>query len=195
MENASKALIMAGGILIAIILFSIFAILVGSGGEVSNTYDKKIQNDQLLTYNAGFEKYQRKSSTSEYLLASDIVTVINRAYDINKKGVEADYITISITVPDKEGNINQTYIFDYTTKPGDIGTTKTNHSMTIAEFLNIYSETEDIDEINTETYSYGKKTSSSDIDKKINYKYKFECTQIGYSSSNGKVNSMVFKCN
>lgn len=96
MENSAKFLYMAGGILIAVMIMSVGAYMFYTGAKMTSQYDIKLSDEELQAYNAEFEKY----ATDEYVwLANDIVTVINKIYDINKKVTEegrSDFIKLNV---------------------------------------------------------------------------------------------------
>lgn len=80
MENASKALLMAGGILIALL---IMALLVYSFGTMSGFFDRESEiekSEQLTAFNNQYEAYNRK-----LLRGTDVVSVINKAISNNEK--------------------------------------------------------------------------------------------------------------
>lgn len=191
MENASKALIMAGGLLIAIVIISIAVYLFTQNADFSRKYEEVLSDEALEAYNAQFEKYCRYSEKNKngeyesYSIASDIVTVINKAYDINQKDNPSDYITIEIKMEDLG-----TYVFDNTTEAGVIGYKKNgshieDNSLTIKEFLERYSATGLNEEKNN--YKYRQNETSS-----IYYEYIFVCNNIRYHT-NGKIESISFK--
>lgn len=80
MENASKALMMAGGVLLAIALLSlmvyIFRVMALNSANIYNEYDKADINQ----FNQKFLNFEGKTD----LLAQDIVTAINYAKDNDK---------------------------------------------------------------------------------------------------------------
>ncbi len=65
MENASKALIIAGAILIAILLISIGIILVNSGRDVTETGTTGMNSQKIRTFNAQFTSYEGERKGSE----------------------------------------------------------------------------------------------------------------------------------
>lgn len=80
MENASKALLMAGGVLIAVL---IIALLVYSFGSMSGYFKEEREvekTEQLTAFNNQFESYNRK-----LLRGTDVVSVINKVLDNNKR--------------------------------------------------------------------------------------------------------------
>lgn len=80
MENASKALLIAGGILIAMITISIFFYMFSQISEMKNITDKDTSQEELLAYNQAFESYNKK-----LMYGADIISVINKAMDNNKR--------------------------------------------------------------------------------------------------------------
>lgn len=81
MENASKALIMAGGILIAIIVIGALLIMINQVGNFQNTQDSSKKDSQLATFNLDFERY----ADDKGIYGSDIVSLINKVIDYNAK--------------------------------------------------------------------------------------------------------------
>ena len=69
MENASKALLMAAGVLLGILLLSVMIYVFRQGARVQQTYDQKQITNQLELYNSKFEKYDRDNNilTAELL--------------------------------------------------------------------------------------------------------------------------------
>ena len=57
MENATKALLMAGGVLIAIIIISVLVITLQKTGNVSKSYDETVQTEEITKFNSNFTKY------------------------------------------------------------------------------------------------------------------------------------------
>ena len=80
MENASKALIMAGGLLIAIMILSVVVYVFGIVGDQSKQTDTIKAQEQLAKFNREYESYQR-----QVLRGSDIVTIVNKIEDNNKR--------------------------------------------------------------------------------------------------------------
>lgn len=79
MENASKALIIAGGVLIAVMVASLFVYLFTIyGSYAENMYDR-INQRQITEANNEYTKYEGASDNTIY----DVVTVANKARDHN----------------------------------------------------------------------------------------------------------------
>ncbi len=78
MENATKALLMAGGVLIAILIITIFIAVLQSTGGVSKRYKESISSEQITTFNSNFTKY-----LGQDLTIHEVVTICNFAKDNN----------------------------------------------------------------------------------------------------------------
>ncbi len=80
MENASKALLMAAGVLIGIMVLSLAVYLFVTFGSTSAQMHQQKEQDQLNQFNSQFTSYEGKEDITIY----DIVTVANLATENNK---------------------------------------------------------------------------------------------------------------
>ena len=80
MENATKAIIMAGGILIAIIIISIFYFVFNQTGDLVGEATTDTQQKELEDFNKSFEAYNKK-----IMYGTDIISVLNKAIDNNRR--------------------------------------------------------------------------------------------------------------
>lgn len=78
MENASKALLIAAGILIAIIILGAFIYLFGEMARYSDTQATEEQMEQINQFNKEYEAYQRN-----WLRGIEIASVTNKAQSYN----------------------------------------------------------------------------------------------------------------
>ena len=60
MENASNALIIAGGVLIGVLIISLAVYLFVDFGSTSAEINKKTEQQQLIYYNSKFTSYDDK---------------------------------------------------------------------------------------------------------------------------------------
>lgn len=100
MENASKALIMAGGVLIAILIISLFVYMFTSMSGVFQTQEDIKVVAEIEEYNKQYESYNRK-----LLRGTDIITLINKTISNNIKYQDEDTIAeykVTITFTLKE---------------------------------------------------------------------------------------------
>lgn len=79
MENASKALLMAGGVLIGILILTLAVYLFLSFGAQSKEIHAQITANQLTQHNAKYNIYSGRNDVTIY----DIVSVANQAKENN----------------------------------------------------------------------------------------------------------------
>ncbi|MBO6244393.1 MAG: hypothetical protein J6O41_07550, partial [Clostridia bacterium] len=80
MENATNALLMAGGILIGILILSLAVYLYMSFGAEARENYALIEQQQIVKFNTQFTKY----AGSENLTIYDVVATISTAYENNE---------------------------------------------------------------------------------------------------------------
>ena len=80
MENASKALLMAGGILIGILILSLMTTLFVSSKQLSTSYDNTKNEEAIQRFNVNFTKY-----LGHDLTIHQVVTMKNFASIENNK--------------------------------------------------------------------------------------------------------------
>lgn len=85
MENASKALLMAGEVLIGIIIISILVWMFGKVQNVAEAYDETIAQREIVAFNNEYMKYitNNTEENATYIYAEDVVTIVNHARDWN----------------------------------------------------------------------------------------------------------------
>lgn len=104
--NASKALLMAGGILIGIILLTFLVYVFTQFSSFFNSQNIREKNQQIVAFNQQYEQYTIE--TIEEWKASDMVTVINMAKSNNTRyDNNAQYrISVIVTYDGREINEN-----------------------------------------------------------------------------------------
>ena len=119
MENASKAFLMAGGILIAILIIGALLLMVTQIGDYQKTKDSGAKATQIAKFNSDFERYLDDKG----IKGTDIVSLINKIADYNTKqanntgstsGVTnyVDYnVKMSITISGLD-EFNEKYAYD-----------------------------------------------------------------------------------
>lgn len=85
MENASKALLMAAGILIAMIIIGLLLFMFNQLVIFQKSDDSNTKNSQVAKFNMQFEVYLDDKG----IKGSDILSLINKILDYNKKGEES----------------------------------------------------------------------------------------------------------
>lgn len=79
MENASKALIMAAGVLIGVLILSLAAFLFLDFGVTSESVYSQMENQQLTQYNAQYTVYSGRKDITIY----EIISIANLAKENN----------------------------------------------------------------------------------------------------------------
>ena len=64
MENASKALIIAGAILIAILLISVAILIINSTGDVTDQVSSQSESMAIQSFNGQFKSYEGKGKSA-----------------------------------------------------------------------------------------------------------------------------------
>ncbi len=141
MENASKALLMAAGILIGILILSLMVYLFATFSSASQEARDRIAQDKLNEYNVQFTKYDGKEVT-----IYDVVNIANTATETNiyyeltssDKSSSSYYVTV---------NLKRTGEGSYTEIQKDYGTPS---STDIQSIYNNYIQ-QDLNKINNTT--------------------------------------------
>lgn len=85
MENATKAIVMAGAVLIGIIIISVGVLLWRNYSEFSKDNAQDTRNQQLSEFNVKFQKYNYNENKKNYATAQDVRTIVNLVKDYNEK--------------------------------------------------------------------------------------------------------------
>lgn len=211
MENASKALVIAGGILLAMLTISLLFLLLSNINSSKMTEEEKLAAKQLQEFNQQWEAYNKK-----VLYGTDVISVVNKAIDNNKKENttttgEKYYVNVVINfkseqfeteVIKKDKNTGED---EYVTLPITVdGTTIKNDQSTFASTLSLGRwDAGNYIENNTITYNFSLNTKYKEqyvTSDAIYYvtpavkKFKtkvFRCTGINYVE--GRVNQIEFE--
>lgn len=104
MENASKALIMAGGILIGILIISLAVYLFTDFGRTAADINDRNASQQLVDFNSKFTKYEsyKDNDGNWKTTVYDIVTLAGYAKENNEYYKESDDEQISVNIVVKD---------------------------------------------------------------------------------------------
>lgn len=100
MENASKALLMAGGVLLGILILSLAVYLFSNFGGASSRIHDNIEENQTAQFNSQFTKYMGNENVTihDVVTMANLATENNRYYEMPKRGSIAsgsdNYITV-----------------------------------------------------------------------------------------------------
>lgn len=92
MENASKALIIAGAILISILLISVGILVMNSTSGMQDEMLSQMDQAQKQSFNAGFTTYSGTNKT-----ASDVRSLYNQVNSSN--ATHDDSLQVTMTLP------------------------------------------------------------------------------------------------
>lgn len=95
MENASKALIIAGGVLLALMVLSLVVYMSTATSRFAESQDQKRLTEEIKAFNDGYTAYNKKR-----MYGTDVITIINKAIEHNKtiESIETDPYYINIVI-------------------------------------------------------------------------------------------------
>ena len=114
MENASKALLMTGSILIGVILLSLAVYVYNIMGEAKKMETSTLTEEQIVKFNQEFLTYDKS-----VMYGTDVITVLNKARDNNERYAEDDdsnFIDIAFKLKDDIYAVKVNYIWNNKTK-------------------------------------------------------------------------------
>ena len=80
MENASKALIMAGSVLIALLVVGALVLMFSNLTSYQNSNEKANKDEQITKFNQEYSTYNRKD-----VRGNELYSLINRVVDYNSR--------------------------------------------------------------------------------------------------------------
>lgn len=151
MENATKALLMAAGILIAIVVLSLAIFMYGRVSSYYQTKQRNTSQEQIAAFNNEFTVYNRDDVSG-----FEMVSLINKAIDFNQNEV--------FGASNTENDTAQTQ-----------GYTEMQIDVVIRDNFSYYGEADGLFDRN-KTYTYNGKNSGSrkDLSTKIEEMQKLE---------------------
>ncbi len=173
MENAAKALLITGEILIGVIILSIMVMLFSRMGEISQELSSKAETREIVMFNTEFSKYQT-SLDKPYLTPEEVVTVINKVHSWNKS-TEYEPEEISLKVNNVEVTVNSDNL-------------AIKDRADLIEFLKAHKKYDEvfnnIDRIKSDSLNEAELKALEDT--------KFTC-QITYDGPKGRVNTITIE--
>lgn len=109
MENASKALIMAGSVLLALIVIGAFMLMLTNLNDYQEKNDTTLQQQQIVEFNNQFSTYDRTG-----LRGTDMLSLMNRIIDYNSRKTTEDigFQKMKITIKGLDSNILQSLRYE-----------------------------------------------------------------------------------
>lgn len=94
MENASKALIISGEILIAILVLSLASYIITQFGSFSKTLNEKMDETKITSFNVKFTNYSGRPNISSQEIATLVNLANQRNQEYNAKPGDDFYIDV-----------------------------------------------------------------------------------------------------
>lgn len=208
MENASKALVMAGGILISMLVIGLLVFFFNNLSDLQNIRQEGEEIEEIVEFNKQYEVYLRN------VYGSELLSIANKVEDYNKR--EADikgyskielYIQIENDLDKnffKKGTYTssmlKTEVENLEDKIEEIGKISINSS-TNARISRKISQlatmrTKDIEELGIEYSSYSTQVSEYNTYKTLLTEIKakvFQYVSFEYDKYNGRITKMMYK--
>ena len=113
MENASKALLIAGAILIAIVLISLGVMILGQGSDLVK--NANMSDAEITTYNSEWEQFKGGNVRGNL-----VIQMINKVNQHNRANADDDSKKIGVISGEKKDNATEDYKKDNNLTAGDI---------------------------------------------------------------------------
>lgn len=207
MENASKALIMAGSVLIALIVISLLVMFYNNIRNLQKTELSVEQQEKAGEFNKQYEVYQRD------IYGSELLSLVNKINDYNKIEVENEgYTKIEIYVT-FEKNVDSTYfskgtynsstmknkINELDKKIEELGnqTIKSKKSSSITRKVSKLAtmRTADIEALGFEQSDYKEQVATYNLHKSLLTQIKsqaFAYSKTDYDNNTGRITKMYY---
>lgn len=105
MENASKALIIAGSILIAVLVISLVVAFYGNIRNIVATKNKTDTEKEIAEYNKYYDAFDRNDVNG-----IELYSLINKVYDYNKTQADNEgYVELELSVTFNNSVVKGTY--------------------------------------------------------------------------------------
>lgn len=185
MENATRALMIAGGVLIALLVTTLLLGGLTKLRQFQNTQDKAKRNQQTSEFNSQFESYNK-----QVISGYELISVGNMAEDTNRRYLESEgYVPVKMWVkPKNNSNANESILGDFVSLTGDDAPETNGKYYSLIDFTNYFKTLSDN---NPEQYSKKRKLKEA----------YFKCDEINYDnkinrstglSASGRVIEMKF---
>lgn len=208
MENASKALIMAGGILISLLVISLLVFFFNNIRDIQDIENKGEKTEQATEFNKQYNVYERD------VYGSELLSIANKIADYNKR--EADnkgyqkielYVEITKDIDEeffKKGSYNslklKTTIESVEKKIKEYGDKKITSRVTSTTSRKISQlatmRTKDIEVLGIESADYQEDLSKYNTYKTLLTEIKakeFRYVEFEYDKNTGRIIKMQYK--
>lgn len=103
MENATKALLIAAEVLIALMIISLAIYLVTGAKSLPEAYGNNMSAQEISKFNLEFTKYiKQEDGIGEYVTPQDVISIMKLKKEYEEKGIEID-----VKVDNKSDELNE----------------------------------------------------------------------------------------
>lgn len=179
MDNAAKALYIAGGILIGIIILSALVIMWGNTSTLFDTQESVKTVEQVQAFNTEYEAFNKK-----LLRGVELISVINKAENNNRSYANGK-ISTSRAIMQSEMQDPGYYIsIEFEMKEAIVYTKINGKGKPTSKKFEIgktYSMNDFFEGVKKDEDAF------TDFKRRV-----FDCTKTGYNKSTGRINYMKF---
>ncbi len=218
MENASKALLIAGGVLLAMMILAIMVYVFGSMSDFAESQDRTAATQEIVEFNKGYEAYNKQR-----MYGTDVISVVNKAINHNKNvapnAEDPYYVNVKMhviqsfeTTGKRIDNTKSANQLGYE-KDLDIGAIRSELSSVTVSTSELKAGSSydlgkwkgDVLEMNSGIISFFTQTDSDTIKTKGQYTYYiysaltnfkssiFECSEVHYNQETGRIDEISFE--
>ena len=213
MENAVKALYMAAGMLLGVMILGVWVYLFRQGARLGQSYEADKVTKQIQAFNSQFEKYtvvtNQRGASDGYTfenkgnLPSDVITCANLAFDVNTRNEFDEFNCVEMEVKINASTIY--YIHSAKAQPKNnflINTGKTaaraassfdtTNPSVCKSFYDFMKEYNKVKIVNIKDPSKTPNDYSSTAESIYEYYFDVKPDGFHYSDKTGKVDKIVF---
>ena len=208
MENASKALIMAGGVFISLLVIGLLVFFFNNLSDLQRIEQSSEETQTIAEFNKQYDVYERD------VYGSELLSLANKINDYNKreaenKGYEKIELEVQISYDMDEDFLNKN-IYNATSlsaevekldkKINEIGnisiksSTNTRISRKVSQLATM--RTKDIEELGFVRTDYSEEVTKYNTYKTLLTQIKaqvFKCVDFQYDKYNGRITKMKYK--
>lgn len=149
MENASKALILAGGVLISLLILGALLLMFNNLTTYQASKSQSVAEADVSRFNNQFETYNRNG-----IRGSDMVSLVNRVISYNIENEQDGYekMQISIKIANNRNEIKEKFSYDTTSDFPKLIRTSYNQDNIASTLTNVVTQLENKYNVGTVNY-------------------------------------------
>lgn len=149
MENASKALILAGGVLISLLILGALLLMFNNLTTYQASKSQSVVESDVRRFNNQFETYNRNG-----IRGSDMVSLVNRIISYNIENEQDGYekMQISVKIADNRDEIKEKFSYDTTSDFPKLIRTSYNQDNIASTLTNVVTQLENKYNVGTVNY-------------------------------------------